>query len=370
LSLGLELQMYGQHEDALDAFKRVLHITRINEGLYTLGQVPIIERMLDSLAEAGLWNDVHRQFDYLYWLNKRNYGASNPRMLPIIDRMVDWHLEAYTARLGVRMYRRLMVAQELNKKAVDIIEDHYGDDDPRLANVLKRQQLTNYYLATYGGEPSDKDVKITISINGSAPNEPSEYERAVLVDYIQNSYSSGREALERLDQIYASDTNVDTTERMWAKVALGDWFLMFGKKRKALGVYEVVHQELKNEQASPARWFAEPQPLPQVDPHDTAAPDTDTGDTSETPGQAAVPYVVVSFDVNEWGKVKDVVVIESAGERQEKNQYQVQRWLRNTRFRPRFENGRPVLTQDLKRRFRFYEDSRGVEIRKVGVGSS
>ncbi|MDH3281642.1 MAG: hypothetical protein OEQ18_11000 [Gammaproteobacteria bacterium] len=371
LSLGLQLQSHGQHEDALNAFKRALHVTRINEGLYALGQVPIINRMLDSLTSAGLWNDAHRQFDYLYWLNKRNYGASDPRMLPIIDRMVDWHLNAYSAQRGVRMYRRLMMAQELNLKAVDIIENHFGDNDSRLADVLRRAQWTNYYLATYSGEPSDEDVKITVSINGSAPNEPTEHERAVLLDYMDRSYSQGRDALKRLDRIYASDPNPHTVERVRAKIALGDWFLVFGKQRKALGVYAEVHHQLEENQLNPARWFSEPRPLPDVALHGSDAQETDptaAAATSEPP--PGVPYVIVSFDVNESGKVKGVVVVESAGGGEEKNQHQVRRWLLTTRFRPRFDKGRPVLTQDMVRRFHFYEDARGVEITSAGAGSS
>jgi hypothetical protein len=272
--------------------------------------------------------------------------------------MVDWHLNAYAGRLGVRMYRRLMMAQELNLKAVDIIESHYGENDPRLAAALRRSQWINYYLATYSGEPSDEQVTISVSINGSAPNEPTEYERGVLLEHIEHSYSRGRDALERLNAIYAADPNRGPAERAQARIALADWFLVFGKKRKALRAYEEVHQQLAEDQLSPVRWFAEPQPLPDVELHVAGAPGLDAGPTMPH----RVPYVDATFDVNESGKVSDVTVVESAGANAEKNVYQVRRWLLSTRFRPRFDDGKPVLTEDLVRRFRFYEDARGVEI--------
>ncbi len=364
VSLGLEQQAHGRHANALDAFKRALHVTRINEGLYTLHQEPIVERMLDSLAAEGLWNDAHRQLDYLYWLNKRNYGASDPRMLPIIERMAVWHLQAYTARLGVRMYKRLLTAQELDAKAVEIIEGHYGKQDRRLIDVLKRVQLTNYYLATYSGEPSDEDIEVTISINGSAPNEPNEYERIKLLDLMDSSYATGREALERLGGIYRAYPEFDQEARLGAQVALGDWYLVFGKKRKALAVYEDVYRQLEESDDIGSPWFGEPQPLPEAAGRRTV----EQGDAFDSE-RGDVPYVLASFDVDRWGKVRDIEVLDATGARRDQNSYRIQRWLRNTRFRPRFERGEPVLTEDLLRRFRFYEDARGVKITKVDVGA-
>lgn len=348
LSLGLDFQTQGHHEQALDAFKRAVHITRINEGLYTLGQVPIVERIIQSLVSSGHWGDANNQYDYLYWVHKRSYGASDPRLLPVIDQIVGWHLRAYSEGLGPKLYRRLLVAKELNDRAIQIVEESYGSDDPRLAEILHRLYISNYYLSTYAGEPRPEDAQVVVTVDGAAPNEPTPYERDMLIEYIGNSYRDGKHALERLNQLYAANGNAEPKEQARAKVWLGDWFLLFNKKRKAMSIYEEVYTGLAKDAVMSTEletFFGAPTPLPELE----------SGKASERSGESTTAYVEVSFDVTPWGKAKNVAVLEATGARRERNRSRARGWLRETRFRPRFENGTPVLTQNVKRRFNFYD---------------
>ena len=53
LSLGLSLQQSGAHQDAIDAFKRGVHLARINDGLYSARQIPLLQREIASHMALG-----------------------------------------------------------------------------------------------------------------------------------------------------------------------------------------------------------------------------------------------------------------------------------------------------------------------------
>lgn len=340
VGLGLTHQKQGQHEEAIEAFKRAMHINRINEGLYSLGQVPMLERMIESHIAKGQWEKANDRHHYLFWLHKRNFGASDPRMLPVIDKLSNWHLNSYALDMGSGLLNHLVSAHKLYNLAVNIIDSNYGQHDLRLINALKGLTVSNYYLATY----KKSEAKPAFQVKTGA--DPSEAEaKAQLEQYINNSYNSGKRAIRRMVNVYANNPESPPWAEAKAKVELGDWYLLFNKWQSAMNMYQESHDSLiasNINQKEVDALFGYPVALPDLPLIDS----TVVKDEEQS-------YVLVSFNVTPYGRVTNVKILDSKPQKNVRMRSQVRKALKVAKFRPRFENGAPALTENVTHRYLF-----------------
>ena len=56
MNLGSIYQEYGRHDEAIKFLKRSAHLNRINDGLYSTTQIPIIRKLIISLKEKKQWS--------------------------------------------------------------------------------------------------------------------------------------------------------------------------------------------------------------------------------------------------------------------------------------------------------------------------
>src|SRR5690606_1720281 len=74
LALGSLYQRAGEHEKALGIFERASHINRVNGGLFSLEQIPIIEKTIETYLARGDLVSADAQQEYLFYLQRKNYG--------------------------------------------------------------------------------------------------------------------------------------------------------------------------------------------------------------------------------------------------------------------------------------------------------
>ncbi|UTA46644.1 tetratricopeptide repeat protein [Simiduia sp. 21SJ11W-1] len=341
--LGRQLQSVGEHDEAIDLFKRAMHIQRINYGLYDMGQAPILEDLIESQIAIGEWEDANDRYQYLYWLHRRNYGTDDPRMLPIINKLSNWHLNAYALNVSNGVFYHLINAHNLYKVAVDIVSNAYGQNDLRMIEPLRGLTASSYFLATY--KVSNQN-RMSMS-NGSKP--ASEEDHAKLEQYIINSYNSGRAAINRMVDIYSNNPDAPPASEVNAQVALGDWHLLFGKWHSAMEVYQDSYQKLLDQNADPALiagLFGKPKPLPDL-------PLIDIKLNSDINTEH---YVLAKFNVNAYGRASKIEIVDAHPADDDRNKSRVRRTLKQTKFRPRIENGEAVATKDVTHRYLFSDN--------------
>ncbi|GMG87180.1 hypothetical protein [Biformimicrobium ophioploci] len=341
IGLGSALQEMGAHEEAIDHFKRAMLVNRVNEGLYSLNQAPIIERMIESNIAMGNWEGATDTYSYLFWLNKKNFGENDPRMLPVINKLSAWHLQSYMEEKGGTMFEHLVNATNLYKLAVDIITNNFGEDDLRLVEALRGLKASNYYLATYRGEPAQT---VTVNSNFGPGGDVPTAEQARFDHYKLNSFRNGRNAITRIVDVYQRNPDAPPAASARAQVELADWYMMFNKWSTARRTYEHAYQALWDNGATNDEMteiFGQPTALPDLPMID---PDEETG---------AEQYVLVSFDVTEFGKARNVQILDSGPADSVSTRSKVRKLLRNAKFRPRFAGGEPVLTRGVVQRFVF-----------------
>lgn len=399
LSLGLSYQQQGNHLRAIDVFKRAMHINRINEGLYNLGQVDILEPLIASHMARRQWKNVNKRYDYLYWLLRRNAEQDDKRLLPLIYKLSGWYLDSYSAHAGLSTALHLMNANDLYSMAVDIIDAQYGENDLRLVNALRGLAVSNYYLANNSVLLVDQQINSNTTVDEQVT--PKKYR---LASYVNKSFSSGVKAISRMIDVYASNPMSPRFSQEKALVELGDWYLRFNKRDSAFSQYQLAYELLVKQQATQEEintLFGWPVALSILyqNHHELARPPQtitmmqvpkytqatakslsmandsvastgnlerplpeSLGSTSGTTSIGASyslasgvqpRYVVVSFDVTRTGKTRNIEVVESQPSDAYSIRSKARDYLKVTRFRPRFSDGTPVLTRRVTHRYLF-----------------
>jgi len=64
-------------------------------------------------------------------------------------------------------------------------------------------------------------------------------------------------------------------------------------------------------------------------------------------------YVLASFDVSPSGRAQNIEIIESSPDADVSHQRQARKSIASTKFRPRYEHGKPVVTTGVSLRYVF-----------------
>lgn len=94
-ALGTLLQQSGDHEEAIEAFESAMHIDRVNTGLYTLDQIPIVEKIIASHEALGHDTEVDDLHGYLFYIQQKSYADGDPRLLAAQEAWADWNVTSY-----------------------------------------------------------------------------------------------------------------------------------------------------------------------------------------------------------------------------------------------------------------------------------
>jgi len=407
IGLGLAYSDAEKHAEALKIYQRALHINRVNHGLHSLDQIPILERVIESNTAMKDYNQLNNNYSYMLWVYKRNYPENDLRMLPVLDRIAEWHLDAFNKTLVPESLGHLVVAANLYNESLEIIKLVEGDDHPDMIRPLYGIVNANFKLIEPRGYIEGIDMIIGASGMLLLPsnftqnstndefrstflqqNYGGDYLARVLdvekdsVSLVQNSYRSGRAALEKIVDIHVKHPDLPRRSYAYALAQTGDWFQRFSKRDASTNYYRQAYTLLSGAGAQPAELdelFGKPISLDALNvPRmmaaslsalslDTAPPRAIEGvDMSEktdlelqelaTTGLKDTAYVVVQFDVTASGIVRNLEFIVTNPEEEDSRLRRMARERINiTPFRPRLENGQPIATEDVKMVYTFQE---------------
>lgn len=331
VGLGLSEKAQGAGVEAIAAFKRALHIKRVNSGLYSLAQVPILSHLIDSYVAVEDWKSANDKQSLIYNIQQQHYGEDNPKLLVPINNMVKWHLIAFNRGSSMR---HLLRAIDLNKKAIAIIEKNYGVHDPRLNETLYRHALASFHLSEQQtlsqpasfGQPTG--VAQTPGRTYAAPE--------TLPTYF-NPYRDGKRALLRRVNLFKSNPELPINDQVEALVHLGDWYFLFDKRESALKVYTEALRLLSgtDQDNLAGRIFDRPRALNFAISFDDASTRLDK--------KKQTGYVRIKFSVTPSGRTRDIEIVESNPP--DMKDSEVYKSIKSTRYRPRIVDGRPVLAK-------------------------
>lgn len=333
LGLALILQSQGRHDEAIKLFKRGAHLTRINEGLYCEQQIPYVRGEIASHKQQQNYAQADQRQNYLHRVHTKSLGSSTALASAFMEQ-AQWQYDAYQLGLEQDRYTRLIDMWELYRMALNDIIAREGKQSPNLLPPLHGMLQAQYLISSYEILPSTPVF-----------GEEGQIDEALLrfKTYHNQSYQQGNAVIEAIADIEQERSPSNSPALARALVMLGDWRLWNGKNTAALEAYREAETELARSadaQAQTRQLFGEPVALPDIAEMSLLPPEVEPSETA----------VTLAFGVSEYGRVQDVERLDN-NEEDDTQAFRLMRQLRKITFRPRFEAGQPVETENLVKAF-------------------
>lgn len=145
--------LIGEHienasfDAAFTLLDQQLQIQRINHGLYSAEQIPIIETMLELQSRAGDWPRINDTLQYLSWLYQRDDSLPTETQLAGLKSIGAWHLRALEQDERVREAHHLVRLNMMEDKAATLAEEHLGAQSEALVPYLYDKAVAELYIA-------------------------------------------------------------------------------------------------------------------------------------------------------------------------------------------------------------------------------
>lgn len=348
-TLGELQQQQGDHVSAIETFDRAVHISRINNGLHTMEQIPAVEQKIESYLATANWEQADLYYNYMFYVQQKTYGSSDPRLIPMLGRLANWNLRAFNIGFGESLGLRLNSAQLLFDAAAQLVDVHFGRSDQRYLDYQQNIANAAYLVSRHPDLMNDAN-KAEFRLDQDALQQKLMNTDRVLA----RGFQAGEDALLNI----VNEKRLEPENRMAiaeASANLGDWYLMFERKKAAVDMYAHAWQvlsEMENSEELLSEFFGHVVPLPTFleEPTSLVFSSRNTQDTSEL----RVGFVDLVFDVTANGVVRKLEVVSEESEETETILGRLRREVRRSLFRPVIEDGEPVRTTGNQFRYRYW----------------
>ena len=345
-SLGRYYRDQGKYDEALGLYQRALHLVRVNDGLYSERQIPLVRELLDTYRLAGDMHALDKRYEYFF----RLYGNGQPPYTELRLRAsleyLRWQREAVRLKLDGERKNRLVDMYQLNKRILESAAQStaVGKDWYR---QLVLSQIRNLYLLQSEIELPDEAYAFQSSGSNQSNQELSlDLYQQRLEDIQRTSAAKGRSLLQELIDRFASNSEAADLASIYLE--LGDWHQWNEKSRRAHHEYARVVQILKDagETQLLEQWLGSPVELPANGAF--WQPDRIAKD-----GRRVV--LSAEYDVSARGNARNIQV-SAAKPEDEVFSSRLRRKLLATRFRPRFASGEAESVERVSREYELIVD--------------
>ncbi len=321
--LGLALQQSNQHAEAITAFNRGVHLTRINQGLYSLEQIPFIQGVISSDLAIGNLDEADQQNAYLLTVQQHSL-PSGAALIEALMQQGNWQKKAYELGIGgdKDTFSRLQAMWNLYSTAINDIATRENPTSHELLPPLMGLLKTQYMISTHY----------------AAVREQSRQQAQFGIETPQ-SYKMGASIIHAIHDIELDRHGEHSIPVVKTLVMLGDWRLWNRKHDSAHQAYVDALQQLSKRddaEIQKEKIFGEPVPLPDIDGIHWLPATT----------KPAEGKVLLEFGVNKRGRVFNMTRMDDS----ESNKKKVERLMKkisNRQFRSRYEGTEPAETEKI-----------------------
>jgi tetratricopeptide (TPR) repeat protein len=327
----------GSHELAVARFEQALALARRSEGLFDEGQLPLLDKYTDSLTYMWRVDEAHEAQRYGLRIVERKHGRSSPEIVPRLETISRWY-----TRIGAYDSARLTL-----RRAISIVERSLGENSVELIGPLTalaenyRRPLLN--PADRGFETSASSNNAFNTIPGAADGSNWRLPSALAAE--------GERALERALAIAESQPRPEQARIADVRTQLGDWYQTRLQHDKAmphyLAAWSAAHQVKLGDATLADSLFSQPVLLHYVRP-------SEWDRFEHRPAEEVSPHTVeLELTVTAEGRVRNAEVVANDGSPQ-----MAEAMLdaaETARYRPRFIDGKPLETADVRLAQTFFE---------------
>mgnify|MGYP000549828473 CR=1 FL=1 len=318
---------------AVEVLKRSIHVNKINEGLYSSSQIPIVFQLISNLKKSKQWLLVKKNYHYLYQIYRRNYGDHDFEKLDFELTLAKWYLKSFLSNFSDKPIEDLVNSQTAYFRAANLIALQFGDTDIQLVQAFNGLMVTQHLLTN----PVSPKNSRSIAYDSSSSFIPGMQ---------RTSYKTGKFLIEREYEILKKQTDTTDAILIQNRLKLADWYLVYNKKHSAIEQYRNTYQyALKQTNFTPEieSLFTQPISLPNLPYLDRIT----SSHLDDIRVEDRANYTRVSIDVTRNGDARNIEVTDEANKDNVTKRIKISRYLRNTKFRPKLINGAPVETKKL-----------------------
>jgi hypothetical protein len=364
-ALSLVYEESGDHALAAAAIDRAWDLVRINFGVQSLDQVPLIQRRIEIERARGNLAEV-------------------------------WNLEQTLLVLARRHpddVRTIAILREIADERMDILERYVdGEFPPQVVfgcyyDAGRREPILAADAGTVLGEclsgsrsvvvrsilwEAQMDYSDAIKVGLRNDLYSSDVLRELEMDLVRSSflygamyedgrdYALGRESLRRLAAYEAAGAAPPLT-RIEALIQIADWDILYSRSRNlqksALGIYERAVRRLRQSGqtgASIEEIFAPDMPvvLPAFLPNPLVSEATED----------SIGFIDVAFDVTKEGKGRKIEILETTTSSTRAAEKRIAQLIKDSRFRPRLVDGQFADSSRVVVRYYLNDETAGREV--------
>jgi len=343
--LGRHYRQQGDMEQALLHYRRALHVVRVNDGLYSERQMPILRELLNAYRVNGEMKTLDNRYDYYF----RLYGSGRPPYTDMRLRgslaYLRWQREAIRLKIDADETQRLLALYQLNDKLLHAVAAESSVALQWYRNMVL-SQIRNLYLLEDRLAPTDQNSGMASASPVLADEWNQQDFNTKRMELIQRgSLAQGVGLLQALIERTAAAGERTELARLYLE--LGDWYQWHAKDHQAGEQYRQVVQLLSDENQGDLlqQWLGQPMELP------------DNGAFWQFyPNRADDHPVVISvrYDVSERGRAKNLQA-DVTDPAHEGPASRIKRKLARIRFRPRWVNGTAESVSQVQRDYQLID---------------
>jgi hypothetical protein len=335
--LALLYETGGDRALAAAAIDRTLQLLRVNEGLFTLEQIPLLEQAIQTEEAGGNRLDVGDREKQIQKVIAKH--PNDERIVPVLHNLGDRQMAEV---------RRLQ-AGEL-PPPVCFGTNVWSDGSTLNGGCPSRSdreammvgQAVRYYVGAI-------DVLLRQKAYTNAELPDIEMELVRISYFHTGAYAAAHRSLLR-QVSYAVARQEPLVDRVAALVRVADWDLLHDNNGQAFKAYEEAHAFLMRQDLPPAAIDEIFAPAVPVMLPDFVANPLDTG------AAGATGYIDVSFAIHRFGNVRDFTILGATANATRDDKKALESLVRRHTFRPRAVGG--AMASEAPVRFRYYLHAR------------
>lgn len=325
----------GRFQEAGEYLRRALHVRRVNEGLHRLEHADLVELIIANDHLQGDTEALDRDYHFLYWLYRRNFGEDDPRLVPVLERIARWRMRAcHLAGRGNQTLKHAMEADARNDQALEIIEQHPELMDGHYREALNRAAAISYLVAR---DAMDEFVSVhEIRAAMLAHRRPmfDDEEAEIRKQLRDEAFFEGQRAVARARELAEARKGEDPVAYASALAFEGDYYYVFRRRFEAARRYRAAWEALAEANA-PRETFDELFGTPR-----RLKPLLIPGEEETPAGQRGWVEALVDIPASGWPE--NIQVTRYYPPDEPELAVRGARGIAAVLFRPRLENGEPV----------------------------
>ena len=256
-----ELMLLNEFDEAHALLDRAMQIARVEAGLYTEIQRPLLEKKIENFVNRGDWESAREIMEHLFRLYIEKSLRIDQVLIDDLLELSRMHLRALAEDDSLLQGYHFRRASRIHWIALSVAQTLWGKTDERLVPIIY-EQLRQFHLQTVAlsqGGPTSYALRRIAPSSGILRNRS---------DVNESIYLTGMGLIDNLFTIYAESESPNPEAIAMTDVYLADWHILYNRPKDAIETYRRAYQGLLAvgvEASQVNEFFSQPTVIPDTE---------------------------------------------------------------------------------------------------------